>query len=115
MELSPILPPRSSWRWAARFILLLILVATIAIGSDWLPTFQDVNSNGEGSDATEGQREHIWTASQPASFVIKARFEGRSRTAASLKRSPPISARSEFVTADAAGRARVFPLDRAER
>jgi len=51
----------------------------------------------------------------PASFVIKARFEGRSRTAASLKRSPPITARSEFVTADAAGRARVFPLDRAER
>ena len=49
----------------------------------------------------------------PASFVIKARFEGRSRTAASLKRSPP--ARSEFVTADAADRGRVFPLDRAER
>jgi hypothetical protein len=45
--------------------LLLILVATIAIGSDWLPTFQDVNSNGEGSDATEGQREYNWTASQP--------------------------------------------------
>ena len=31
VELSPILPPRSSWPWAARFVALLVVIATLAI------------------------------------------------------------------------------------